>query len=228
MNQVPALQTAVDRYSNALAVPTMLEKLHPRKQGNPGNAGALAPAIVLTSISAYEGFAEEFLAILAAHRGQNYAQVAKFVTMNNPTVATFESKLKQLLQWPANQNWEKQFSMSVWDPPREGASTWITQRTLSWNETKDQAEGWMQVRHCLSHGLVRGYRPEIWPGPLKGTVQASGVLRPQKNGKHSLSLHGAESCAHIYRLAAQQLSDAAVGYAALASLNWSNCPDFAL
>jgi len=96
---VPSLQQAVDRYGTSLAVPSMLEKLHPRTRGNPGNAGALAPAIVLTSISAYEGFVEEFVALVAAHRNQSFGQIAKLVSMNNPTVKVFDEKLAQVLSW---------------------------------------------------------------------------------------------------------------------------------
>ncbi len=87
---VPSLQTAVDRYGTSLTIPKMLEKLHPRAKGNPGNAGALAPAIVLTSVSAFEGFVEEFVALVAAHRNQSFGQIAKLATMNNPTVKTFD------------------------------------------------------------------------------------------------------------------------------------------
>lgn len=59
---VPSLQLSVDRFARSLSVPSRLLQLHPRRRGNPGNHGALAPAIALGAISAFEGFAEDFFA----------------------------------------------------------------------------------------------------------------------------------------------------------------------
>lgn len=224
----PSHQEAVDRYGASLVVPSKLAKLHPRKQGNPGDAGALAPAIVLTSISAYEGFVEEFVALLAAHRNQSFGQIAKLVSINNPTVKVLDDKVRQVLTWGDGATWKSAFAVNVWKPPAVGDSTWIGKQTLSWAEAEEQAEGWMQVRHCLTHGLARGLRPEIWPGPLKGAISASSVLRPRSGGKHSLSIHGAESCAHIYRACAQRLADEAASFIGHAALDWSKASDFNL
>lgn len=185
---------------------------------------------MLTSISAYEGFVEEFLASLAAHHGWSFGQIANLVNMNNPTVKTLDSKLSTLLNWQTfSQTKHGNFQVTTWVPPLPNArNSWIRTASLSWQSAVDAADGWMQVRHCLSHGLVRGVRPETWPGPIRGTIQASSVLRKNKDGKHSLSLHGAESCAHIYRTAAEYLSGLAVEYAGHKKLNWSAVPDFAL
>lgn len=225
---VPSLQEAVDRYATSLAVPQKLVKLHPRKRGNPGNAVALAPAIVLTSISAYEGFVEEFLAIAAGQRNQSFGQIAKLVDMNNPTIKTFDAKIKRALSWGDGASWKASFTVDVWKPPAIGESTWITTQTLDWAGAETHAEGWMQVRHCLTHGLARGFQPELWPGPLRHTITASSVLRPQPKGKHSLSLHGAESCARIYRACAQQLADEAAAFIDHPKLNWSKVPEFTI
>lgn len=223
---LPSLQEAVNRYATSLAVPASLEKLHPRNRGNPGNAGALAPAMVLTSVSAFEGFAEEFVATIAAHRNQSFGQIAKLATMNNPTVKVFDDKLLQALAWGDGASWKAHFSTRVWKPPAIGDSSWIGKQTLTWDEAQTHAEGWMQVRHCLTHGLARGFRSENWPGPLKGTVTASSVLRPRSNGKHSLSIHGAESCAHIYRVCAQRLADEATSFIGHSALDWTKVPVF--
>lgn len=204
----------------------MLERLHPRNRGNPGNAGALAPAIVLTAVSAFECFVEEFAALAAAHRGQSFGQIAKLVSINNPTVKVFDEKLNQILSWGTGAAWKAGFSIDVWKPPTIGASTWITKETLTWADAERHADGWMQVRHCLSHGLARGFRPEAWPGPLRGTIPASRVLRPQSLGRHSLSLHGAESCAHLHRACAQALADQAAKAIGQPALDWSRVPDF--
>lgn len=225
---VPNLQEAIDRYALSLDVPMRLARLHPRKKGNPGNAGALAPAVVLTSISAFEGFVEEFLAIAAAHLGMSFGQIAQLIQMNNPRVKTFEDKLTNLLNWAGTSTWKTAFLINVWKPPAIGGTTWITKTSLNWNQTLDAAEGWMQVRHCLTHGLVRGYRPELWPGPMKGTIPASSVLRPNPHGKYSLSIHGAESCIHIHRAAAEALATQAATSLNVNSLDWSSVPDFAL
>lgn len=104
----------------------------------------------------------------------------------------------------------------------------VKKQTLSWADAETHADGWMEVRHCLTHGLARGFRPEVWPGPLKGTVTASSVLRPRSDGKHSLSVHGAESCGHIYRACAQRLADEAASFMGHATLDWSKVPDFEL
>lgn len=223
---LPSLQVAVDRYATSLAVPAMLEKLHPRNRGNPGNAGALAPAIVLTSVSAFEGFVEEFVALVGAHRGQSYGQIAKVVSMNNPTVQVLDAKLRQVLAWGDGASWKSSFSVMVWKPPAIGGSTWIGTHHLSWPEAEAQAEGWMQVRHCLTHGLARGVRPEVWPGSLKGTIPAASVLRPRSGGRHSLSLHGAVACARVYRACAERLADEAAAFIDHPSLDWSKVASF--
>ena len=107
-------------------------KLHPRKQGNPGTVGALAPAIVLTSISAFEGFVEEFVARRAAHRSQSYGQIAKLVSMNNPAVKTFEKELRQLRSWGDGTSRKAAFSVNVWKPPQVEDSPRI--RNRRWTE----------------------------------------------------------------------------------------------
>ena len=97
----PPLQTAVDRYGLTLCTAQMLEALHPRRQGNPGNATAIPPAMVLTGIAAFESLAEELLAGVAAHRGYILGQIAKLLDINNPTVNALDDKLNSLLRWTA-------------------------------------------------------------------------------------------------------------------------------
>ncbi len=63
------LQEPADRFARALTVPRRLLELHPRKRGNSGDAAALAPAITLGVIAAYEGFVEEFVAVAALRNG---------------------------------------------------------------------------------------------------------------------------------------------------------------
>src|SRR3954465_5307333 len=51
----PTLQHAVNKFAASLETPRRLLKLAPSQAGNPGNAGAINPAIVLTVTSAFEG-----------------------------------------------------------------------------------------------------------------------------------------------------------------------------
>lgn len=141
---------------------------------------------------------------------------------------TFDDKLKQTLAWGDGTSWKATYLVNVWRPPAVGDSTWIGKQSLTWDEAETHAEAWMQVRHCLTHGLARGFRREVWPGPLRGTISADSVLRPNSSGKHSLSIHGAESCAHIYRSSAQRLADEAITFLGHDALDWSKVPDFSL
>lgn len=59
---MPPMQGPVDRYKKALSIPKRLIELHPAKVGNSGAASAIAPAVVLMSISAFEGFVEDVTA----------------------------------------------------------------------------------------------------------------------------------------------------------------------
>jgi hypothetical protein len=90
-----------------------------------------------------------------------------------------------------------------------------------------RADGWMQVRHCLTHGLTSGWRSEVWPGPLKGSVTASSVLREMRGGKHFIGMLGAITCARIYICGGLRIADAVA--AELGSrLNRAAVPDFPL
>lgn len=225
--QAPPLQAAVDRFGLTLNTAKSLEALHPRKQGNPGNAAALAPAMVLTGIAAFESFAEDLLSITAANRGWSFGQIAKLASMNNPTVKTLDDKLTRHLGWTeADRAWTKTFTVRVWKPPPLRTTTWIGTEELSWAGAIHAAESWMQVRHCLTHGLARGTRAEIWPGPLKGEYAASAVLRQRDNGKHALSIHGAESCIRIYRQAGMALTDAVADTLQITKPKWDQVPPF--
>jgi hypothetical protein len=54
----------------------------------------LSPVIVLTSISACEGFAEDFLAVTLAHLGAGFAEIAKAVgAWNNPALPEFANRM---------------------------------------------------------------------------------------------------------------------------------------
>ncbi|GLY76035.1 hypothetical protein Airi01_043020 [Actinoallomurus iriomotensis] len=97
-------------------------------------------------------------------------------------------------------------------PPAVGAKSWWKAEPIGWEQLLEESQAWIQVRHCLSHGLTSGWSTERWPGPAtkggrKSDVPwAMEVLRPMRGGKHSLVIHGAISCARIYRAGAVHLA----------------------
>jgi hypothetical protein len=198
------LQTPIDRFARSLEVPQRLIKLHPRRRGNPGNAAALAPAVTLSVVSAFEGFSEEFFAVILSARGQSFGQIARKIgNWNNPSVKDLADAL--IREMPVLKSKIGQdFSLAIWKPPTRG--TWWQEADINWDYALSQSEGWMQVRHCLSHGLATGWGTEFWPGPLKGVATASSVLRPVPAGKHSLTLHGAITCARLHVECARHLT----------------------
>jgi hypothetical protein len=201
------LQDPVNRFARALTVPRRLLALHPRKRGNAGDAAALAPAITLGVIAAFEGFVEEFVAVGAMSRGLGLAQVAKAVgNLNNPDVAGFERLILGQLGVPES-GIGSGFSVEYWQPPAPGGAAWWQRADLDWASAKRDAEAWMQVRHLLTHGLTSGWRAEHWPGPLKANARpASSVLRQTPTGRHTLVIHGAITCARIYVEASRHLA----------------------
>lgn len=220
------LQDSVDRYARSLIVPSRLLALHPRKAGGVGDAAALAPAIALGVISAFEGFVEDFLATALHAYGLNLGQIAKRVEVNNPDVSEFERIVKR--EFPdLISAIGVGFTVAIWSPPEAGTRLWNPVE-IDWKQVKDDSRGWMQVRHCLSHGLTSGWKSERWPGPVKEhatTVPASAVLKPTSNGKHSLVLHDAITCARIYQSAGRHLADLVAAHMG-ETLSWSKLPEF--
>lgn len=217
------LQSSVDRLSRSLEVPKRLVSLHPRRPGHAGNYAALPPAVVLGIVSAFEGFVEDFLATALYMRGYGLGQIAKRVSLNNPTVADFQKKsqaefpgiLPRLARTPP---------LQVWSVPSVGGRP--ATETINWQEVIKRADGWMEVRHCLTHGLASGWRSEVWPGPLRGTTTASSVLRAMRGGRHSIGVIGAISCARIYLYGAERIATEVASELG-ASLSW-RIPDFPL
>jgi hypothetical protein len=222
----PNLQTSVDRFARSLTVPSRLLALHPRRQGGAGNAAALAPAITQCVVPSFEGFVEDFFATVLYLQGQSFAQIVRKMNLTNPDVEDFESLVTKEFPGLAQQIGGT-FSVDVWAPPPISKTFW-TEQSLTWDQAKQQARGWMQVRHCLAHGLASGWRSEVWPGPVRKDVPpASSVLRPMPTGKHSLALHGAITCARIYLAGAQHLADIVANHLQ-DSLSWSDVPEFPL
>ncbi|MEV4617705.1 hypothetical protein AB0J74_03180 [Asanoa sp. NPDC049573] len=219
-----ALQDSVHRFARSLEVPRRLASLHPRTPGNAGNFSALPPAVVLGVISAFEGFVEDFLATALHQRGYGLGQIAKRVSTNNPTLADF--RRKAAAEFPGIERATATApGVQVWTAPGGTARPQI--ETIDLAEAERRADGWMQVRHCLTHGLVSGWRAEVWPGPLRGSTAASSVLRPRPGGRHAIGLIGAISCARIHLHGARVVADA-VATELGATLAWEPLPDFPL
>ncbi|GHJ34409.1 hypothetical protein [Streptomyces sp. TS71-3] len=177
-------------------------------------------------LSAFEGFAEDYFATVLYLQGQSFAQIAKKMNLTNPDVADVEGLVSR--EFPTlKPQIGTDFTLTVWAPPVVGKTFW-KEKELTWADVKHDAQGWMQVRHCLAHGLASGWSSEIWPGPVRKDVPpASSVLRPMKDGKHSLALHGSITCAQIYRHAAEHLAGIVADHLG-ERLKWSAVPDFEL
>jgi hypothetical protein len=218
------LQDAVDRFGRSLEVPQRLMALHPRETANSGNYAAIPPAVVLGVVSAFEGFVEDFLANALYLRGYGLGQIARRISINNPAVSTFQSRCTAEFPGIARAIGDE-FTLRIWNTPTEYGRP--ATETIKWAELLAKGDGWMEVRHCLTHGLVSGWRSEVWPGPLKGSATASGVLRARPGGKHSIGILGAITCARIYISGARYLADR-VATQMQAVIDWSPVPEIPL
>ena len=223
---VPPLQLAVDRFVRSLGGPHELLGLRPRKKGNSGRAAALNPAIVLGCISAFEGFAEEFIALGLASEGATFGHIAKEVgSWNNPDLREFGKRATKLFGPSGATVTGGVVRINV--NTVAGHSTWA-ERPLAWADVLDHGTAWMQVRHALTHGLVPSWSDSVWPKPLSRSPDArpaSDVLRKTKAGRHSLVLQNAVNCARVYTVGARYVADAAAGWLG-ESLDWSSLPEF--
>jgi len=213
-----SLQAAVSEFGRSLTVPTKLFKLHPRKAGD---AAALNPAVVLLVISAFEGFAQNFLAGALFESGMSLGQVAHEVGIwNNPTLKDFQERLEK--GFPGTSQVVKVTTIPVRMPPPIGHNL-HSDEYVSWSQAVKDSKAWMQIRHCLSHGAVSGWGTERWPPSINSSDQ-NGQLRriiyTNKVGEQSVNLQGARSCASVYVVGARLLADAVASSFGL-TLDWS-------
>lgn len=206
------LQGVVDRYARALSVPLLMLDLFPspRPQGAPAKKyRTINPALVLASISAFEGFAEELVATTLYNDGHPMAYIAHNSNLTNPTIGDLEKVLVKtcgLASGAAARN----FIATIMPPPAPGAATTFWQPAdISWSQLLTDSADWMQVRHNLTHGTVTGLDPARWPGPANNSRDAglaSNVLQEVTGSKHSLNFWGAITCARIYSHGATRLA----------------------
>lgn len=212
----PKLQTAVDRYANSLKAPRYLFDLYPnpRPQGAPSTKyRAIPPAVVQGITAAFESFAEELLATLLIQNGSSWAQIAVNADMTNPTLRTLSESIKRTVGievTPAAGSTTGDFKL--WRQSGASGTGWMLTQALKWEEVLRDSESWIQVRHCLTHGLVTGTVPATWPGPVTKKAldrqhllpTASEVLATS-NSKRSLTLYPAVNCGLIYTKGAIQI-----------------------
>lgn len=222
----PDLQSAVNKFAASLETPRRLLRLAPTTAGNPGNAAALSPAIVLTTISAFEGFAEDYLATILAMQGQGLAQIAKVVgSWNNPTLKDWTGEVRKLLPPLARPGLDAGPIPKIVVDRENANGNWSAGRR-EWSDVLTDSEAWMQVRHLLTHGLAAGLSAEVWPPPLRrGAPPASSVLRPKPGSLWGLERPGARSCARIYTAGAKHVANVAATDLGVA-LDWSALPSF--
>jgi hypothetical protein len=220
------LQWPATKFAASLGTPSRLLKLAPTSEGHPGNAAALNPAIVLTTLAAFEGFAEEFLATVLALQGQGLAQIAREVgNWNNPTLKDWTERVRKLVSPGAVPLLDVGPSKKIVVNHQTSGGNWSA-RGKDWNDILEDSVAWMQVRHLLTHGLATGWRAEVWAPPLQKQVPpAVSVLRPKTVGKSSLDRAAAKSCARIYSIGARHVASVVAGDLGI-SLDWSQLPEF--
>ena len=165
------------------------------------------------------------------HRGFTLLQISEQVNLTNPDLGDVERKISGLFKGALSKV-DDDFCLEVWNPP-SGNSGWWHTRVLEWKAAKLDAMAWMQVRHCLTYGVVSGWGSELWPDahPSKrhGEIvpAAWSVLRETESGRHSLAIRCAVNCCRIYRYGAQNLADCLARNFG-ETLDWTDVPDFLL
>ena len=219
---MPALQDAVKRYKKALSIPESLIQLHPGGPGNAGDAAAIAPAVVLMSISAFEGFVEDVTASAMYLEGDSYFQIARIVgTWTNPDLTKWHDELKKHFDVSLSTAFSVRTTRGV------ASHNWSA-ANVTYPGAADLGSGWMNVRHALTHGDAAGKGAEKWPKAVRQGKPASFVLRPSATavGKHHLELPGAKGCAALYTYAARHGADLLAAKIGQPALSWTGFPDF--
>jgi hypothetical protein len=200
-----SLQTVVDRFKRSLILPSKLFSLHSRV---PGTSSALNPAILLSLTSAFEGFAEDFLATALLLDGFTIGQVADAVGhWNNPTLKELRDKLKGYFP-SLNGQIGVGFTCDILEF-RTATGLWLP-ATIDWEQTLRDASTWMQVRHSLSHGVVTGWKTEAWPRSTIGKDNRGRdrpLLYRNRQGRCSVVLQCARNCAVVYVEGSRHLVD---------------------
>jgi hypothetical protein len=224
-----SLQSTVDRFAQSLRVADSLHRLHPGTSDMPSRA--LRPAMVLCAIAAFEGFIDDMLSAALQKQGHTLFQISEQLKLMNPDLEDTERKIRGLFNGAMGKH-DDSFGLEVWLPP-VGTSGWWRTDVLTWKDAKREATAWMQVRHCLTHGIASGWGSEQWPDahpPRRygdPVPAAWSVLRETEPGRYSLAVRCAVNCCRIYRYGAQYLADGLAGHFG-ELIGWTSVPDFAL
>ena len=205
----------------ALSIPRRLIELHPGSVGHSGPASAIAPAVVLMSISAFEGFIEDITATAMYEQGYSYTRIAQTVgNWTNPDIEKWRIELKNCFAVDLT------VGFSVRTTRGTRSSNWSAKK-LDYREATKLGSAWMNVRHALTHGEATGTGAERWPVSRKGESIGK-ALRPNQNdpSKHHLELPGAKGCAALYTYAARHGADLLAKSIGEPPIAWTNAPDF--
>ncbi|WP_151524214.1 hypothetical protein [Serinicoccus kebangsaanensis] len=177
-------------------------------------------------MSTFEGFAEDFLASALYIQGHGFAHIARRADLTNPTIKDWAKAARR--DFPAiSGRLGTDFGIRLFDKPdKDKPSGWFNESDSNWDQVLEASESWMQVRHCITHGLVTGIDPERWPlSGSGGSPQPSDVLIERKSGEHSLVLHGAINCLRVYTSGAKHVADRIAEELGL-QLKWMGMPKF--
>ncbi len=202
-----------------------------RDRGNPGHISAVRPAIVLSSISTFEGFVEDFLAEALSAAGYTLAQIARELggnNLNNPSVSDWRTLAQKYFAAAVSTTG---FSVTIdrYDSGRNlsaGSSNtnFYTVEAINWSTAERLASGWMTVRHVITHGGATGLATEVWPPPIRrADVAATEVLKPEGAGGHTLRFRAAVAVGRLHVHTTRYLADqiaASVGE----TLDWAGMP----
>ncbi len=216
------LQDSVDRYLKALTMPQRLIGLHPGRVGHSGNASAIAPAVVLMSISTFEGFVEDVTAAAIHLQGHSYAYIANIVgRWSNPDVEHWGKELKKHFSVDLSSGFEIRTTRGA------PSGNWSA-ATVSYEDAVKLASSWMNVRHALTHGGASARGAERWPTATRRGEPIATALRPDRRDpqKYHLDLPGALGCAGLYTYAARHGAGLLAVKIGEPRPNWEGCPDF--
>lgn len=213
----PSTQGTVTKLDKSLTAARNLFDLYPspRPVGAPGaQYRGIPPAVVQSVTAGFEAFAEELIVTVMVRQGHSWAQIAANADMTNPSLRTLATKLEHVagIRVAPDQAW----ALKVWKQGGTKKTAWSCTASRTWEQLLDDADGWMQVRHCLTHGLVTGTAPAVWPGPVTkravsnqvGMPTASSVLAEAGNGRRSLGLYSAVNAGLVYAHGAAQMASA--------------------
>lgn len=162
---------------------------------------------------AFEAFAEDLVAAAMLRNGHGWAQVAANADLTNPSLDDARAKLAHVagIDIAGPQNWTLNL------PTQSGTTTW-TDRQYDWGRVLNLSKSWIEVRHCLAHGVVTGIGPELWPGPVStkkygakvNSANDEGVLAKIRNkpASRALYLWPTIGCARVFSAGATVLSEA--------------------